>query len=450
MAEIILAEQTLSGFALIGGTDYGLTAEAPGALTTGETYTVLWDGEEYTCVAYEMMEGSGVVAIGNLASSPMHGTDTGEPFLIAYGSASITGESTDQFSYYTQESDESHTVAIYKGALEQSGYLIENQMLDFTLDSETNLYGCNITDAIPSLTAGNTYTVIWDETRYVVTAEEMTNGMVSAVAMGNAYLGGLGEDTGEPFVFAYFAVYQSTAIYTSDTSESHTVSVYAGTLEEEEPEAKGANIVLYDRNGNPVTYEGIETVTFNTDKEGETATYTHGTAVDEEPVTLDFSAGNQTVKPTDADMMKSAVIEKPEGLAPENIKKGVEIAGITGEMIGTGVSKEVELNLADGDQTVQADPETLMSEVVIKKPDALLPENIASGVNIAGVVGNAALADFDTTDEYLKYFTFSIDGANKSIILCSILYDVIYSETGSYDVTVPDTIGGYNVIIKAG
>lgn len=306
-----------------------------------------------------------------------------------------------------------------------------------------------ISDAPIELVAGETYTVVWDGMQYECIAEIVAFDDGNEVEIGNTSIVGLDDDTGEPFVIGYDPDTGMNLIYTQSDAASHTVAIYKGALEEEEPEAKGANIVLYDRNGNPVTYEGIETVTFNTDKEGETATYTHGTAVDEEPVTLDFSAGNQTVKPTDADMMKSAVIEKPEGLAPENIKKGVEIAGITGEMIGTGVSKEVELNLADGDQTVQADPETLMSEVVIKKPDALLPENIASGVNIAGVVGNAALADFDTSDELLKYFTFSIDGSNKRIILHTILYDVIYSETGSYDVAIPDTIGGYDVVIKA-
>ena len=151
--------------------------------------------------------------------------------------------------------------------------------------------------------------------------------------------------------------------------------------------ADGANIVLYDRNGNPVTYEGIETVSFNTDVDGKIATYTHGIASDEETVALDLSAGNQTVTPAEADFMKTVVIEKPDNLLPENIRKGETVAGIPGELIGETMSKEVELNFADGDQTVEPDPDTLLSAVIIKKPDNLLPENIRKGETVAGIPG---------------------------------------------------------------
>ena len=57
-------------------------------------------------------------------------------------------------------------------------------------------------------------------------------------------------------------------------------------------------------------------------------------------------------------------------------------------------------------------------------------------------------SDLDVSDKYLKYFSYQIDFNEKTIMLCSILYDVIYKDTGSYDVTIPDTIGGYSVIIN--
>ena len=55
--------------------------------------------------------------------------------------------------------------------------------------------------------------------------------------------------------------------------------------------------------------------------------------------------------------------------------------------------------------------------------------------------------DFDTTDENLKYFTYQVDGETKQIFLHSILYADLYAATGSYDVTIPNKIGGYDVVI---
>lgn len=302
----------------------------------------------------------------------------------------------------------------------------------------------SISDTAFEMVAGDTYTVVWDGTQYVCVAESGTFGGTDAVTIGNLSLHDLGEDTGEPFVIGYIPSYQMNMMRATGEVGLHTLAIYSGVLEEE---TTGANIVLYDRNGNPVTYEGIETVTFNTDKDGETATYTHGKAVDEEPVTLDLSKGNQTVTPADGDFMKKAVIQKPEGLLPENIKKGVEIAGVEGEMVGTGVSKEVELNLAEGDQTVQADEDTLMSEVVIKKPETLLPENIKKGVNIAGVSGNAPTVSFDPTDENLKYVAYYFDVERGEVQVRDYATYARQADTGVYQVDIPNTLGGCPVSI---
>lgn len=323
--------------------------------------------------------------------------------------------------------------------------ILAEQTLEFMKNSNDDIYCAILGDYVIELTAGETYTVLWDDKTYVRDAESTSYNGIDIVFIGNSGIEGIGENTEEPFVVVYAESHSLSAVETLDTAATHTMAIYAGVLEEE---TIGANIVLYDRNGNPVTYEGIETVTFNTDKDGKTATYTHGKAVDEEAVTLDLSKGNQTVTPADGDFMKKAVIQKPEGLLPENIKKGVEIAGVEGEMVGTGVSKEVELNLAEGDQTVTPDVDTLLSEVIVKKPETLVPENIANGVDVAGVVGTLKKG-FDTTDPMLKYFTYVVDGENETVTLYSILYANLYADNGSYDVTIPDTLGGYTTVIKS-
>ena len=275
--------------------------------------------------------------------------------------------------------------------------LFAEQTLSFTKNTGDDIYCANTGDTPVILTAGDSYTVSWDGSEYVCVAESHTLGSgLEAVAIGNKSIEGLGEDSGEPFLIGYAEEYAATVFETLDTAETHVVAIYSG-VKEEEPEEQpeetpveeknSANIVLYDRNGNPVTYGDIETVTFNTDVDEVTATYTFGTAVNDVPVDLDLSDGDQTVKATAGELIKSAVVKKPETLVPENIKKGVEVAGVVGELIGISVTKEVELDLSDGDQTVQADEDTLMSKVIIKKPDELVPENIAADVSIAGVVG---------------------------------------------------------------
>lgn len=56
--------------------------------------------------------------------------------------------------------------------------------------------------------------------------------------------------------------------------------------------------------------------------------------------------------------------------------------------------------------------------------------------------------DFDFNDSNTKYYQYMLDTFRKQIIIYSILYDVIYEVTGSYDVNIPDQIGGYNVVLS--
>lgn len=59
------------------------------------------------------------------------------------------------------------------------------------------------------------------------------------------------------------------------------------------------------------------------------------------PIALDFSGGDQEVVAPDGFVVKSAVIQKPDTLIPENIAGGVDIAGIVGTLAtgGSGGSK---------------------------------------------------------------------------------------------------------------
>ena len=93
----------------------------------------------------------------------------------------------------------------------------------------------------------------------------------------------------------------------------------------------------------------------------------------------------------------TASIDK--NIKPENIRKGVDILGISGTMLGRKPEETVtiDLDLSSGNQTVKpGDENSVLSEVTINKPDTLISSNIRKDINIAGIVGS--LIDLDTSD----------------------------------------------------
>lgn len=255
------------------------------------------------------------------------------------------------------------------------------------------------------------------------------------------------------------------------------------------------DIVLKDRNGNDITYPGINSIKVRTTN-GDKRTFVHGEMV-EKTVAPDFSEGDVEIKAAENTFISKVTIEKPEDLLPENIREGKEIGGVVGsafvvdtvktvileektyddfsEVQGTGIyapsfayefnfvvgetyhvvwddeeyvcvayevdgligvgnaaiagmgedtgepflmgdngwvaiatletnashvigvsqkaredeeTAVVELSLADGDQEViPSASDKVLTKAIIKKPETLVPENIAKDVEIAGVVG---------------------------------------------------------------
>lgn len=148
-----------------------------------------------------------------------------------------------------------------------------------------------------------------------------------------------------------------------------------------------ADIVLYDRTGSAVTYSGVDTITTDTPTDGETATFTYGKVVEGTEIDLALADGDQTVSVPAGSLLREATIKKPETLTPEHIKKGIDVAGVIGTFAGDEMEKTVDLNMANGDQIVDADPDTVMTRVTVKKPETLVPENIVKGADIGGVIG---------------------------------------------------------------
>lgn len=327
--------------------------------------------------------------------------------------------------------------------------LAEQTLTGFSYNAEFGTYLYNQIPATFSFTPDDTYKVVWDGIEYTFTARMYTAADgYACIGIGNELLFG-GENSGEPFGIVLNTELNYGHFFSLETSESHTVYVYQENevIPEPEPEQVGTTIVLYDRTGAAVTYEGVETLTTDIPEAGTQAVFTYGEVMEGVEVELALADGDQILSVPKGYLVKKAVIKKPTTLLPENIRKDVNIGGVAGTLIGTGIKKTVDLNMADGDQVVEADKETLMSKVVITKPETLVPENIASGVEIGGVVGTASISQFDVSDELLKYFTYSIDADNQIIFVYKILYNKLYEDTGSCDITIPDKIGNYAVII---
>ena len=96
--------------------------------------------------------------------------------------------------------------------------LMEEQEVAFTLSN--GLYMAQITNAF-EIVEGQTYTVNWDGTEY-----ECVGFVLNSLTMiGNLSMMGMGDDTGEPFVYGYDARRAVGTFITIDTAASHTISV---------------------------------------------------------------------------------------------------------------------------------------------------------------------------------------------------------------------------------
>ena len=114
------------------------------------------------------------------------------------------------------------------------------------------------------------------------------------------------------------------------------------------------SIVLRDRNGKEINYHGIDYLNVKT-PDGETQGYA---AYD------------------------------PETLVPENLVSGVVVGDVEGALeVPQAVEKTIDPDFSAGDMEVVPEDGQVFSKVSIPKPANLAPANIAKDVDIAGVIG---------------------------------------------------------------
>ena len=131
----------------------------------------------------------------------------------------------------------------------QTTTLMEEQELAFTLNK-----GEYVVTLKPGfkVVEGQTYAVNWDGTEY-----ECVGAISNSVPMlGNLSIKGMGDDTGEPFFYAYDKTNALGILATLDTSASHTIGVkttgeiVTPMAEEFLPAGVGTAALIYNSNGN--------------------------------------------------------------------------------------------------------------------------------------------------------------------------------------------------------
>jgi len=96
---VTLMEEQEVTFPDMGGGAYGATAPVQFDISDGKTYTIVWDGVEYSCVGHVTKN---VAYIGNLAG--LGPESTGEPFLYA-----VVGS---QYMWASYDTATSHTIKV--------------------------------------------------------------------------------------------------------------------------------------------------------------------------------------------------------------------------------------------------------------------------------------------------------------------------------------------------
>lgn len=205
----------------------------------------------------------------------------------------------------------------------------ENTITGFSYNSLFGAYVYSTDTPLFVMVAGQEYTIVWDSVEYVRKASSAVNAFGDAVVyLGNTLVEGK-ENSGEPF--AIVDDNENFYLLALDDKESHDVAIYM------EVEATANGIVLKDRDGKDVTYDGVKTIRVNY-SDGSKKNFVDESTMPElieETFELDFSDGDMGYAPGRLGKAYSEIIIKqPETLIPENIAEGVNIAGIVGALAG--------------------------------------------------------------------------------------------------------------------
>lgn len=215
------------------------------------------------------------------------------------------------------------------------------QEQELILTGSSSVYSLESAPALFVLEEGETYRVVLDGTEYelVCISDEGYLNLQHVVL----------EESGEATSGSFSIMYASAEltgtegggsvvmVIDSTNSATHTLAIYQVTAEE-------VGIITRDYTGEETVHYGLETLEADT-TDGGTQKFVREDLVPEVveniPVVLDLSGGDQTITAPEGMAVKSAIIQKPETLIPDNIAEGVDIAAIIGTLAAGGGSGKV-------------------------------------------------------------------------------------------------------------
>lgn len=189
------------------------------------------------------------------------------------------------------------------------------------------------------LEIGAEYRVVFDGTEYSCVGVDASPLGTGAVGIGNGAAFGLaGSD--EPFCVGTFSGAMIVVCLLDTEPTQHSIAIY-------KKEEAASGLVTENYDGTQNVFYGVETVSLE-NTEGEIEMFVHESLVAEPveaTVDVDWSGGDMVVTPDEGKVFSSVNIPAPENLVPENIAEGVNIAGIIGALTAGGGSN---VRLASG------------------------------------------------------------------------------------------------------
>lgn len=188
---------------------YSFTLEA------GETYIVVWDGEEFPVIGQDASAMvPGAVALGNCSAFDLDGNN--EPFALA----TIAGSGVTFMSI--TETVDSHTVVIYQAGGDS---LLPDTPVDFAYNSSFGVFAHSEFAPTFGIEAGQKYTIVWDNKKYARTAFAYIYADGSeCVGLGNPLAAGQ-EGNNDPFCVVYDVTHNYLHYMSLEQDTSHTVAV---------------------------------------------------------------------------------------------------------------------------------------------------------------------------------------------------------------------------------
>lgn len=160
-----------------------------------------------------------------------------------------------------------------------------------------------------------------------------------------------------------------------------------------------ANVLIKNRNGEYITYNDVSRIVLETDAEPKV--FTLGESVSKS-IDLAFDGDSQEVTASDDELFDRVVVNKPANLTPENIAQGVDIAGVVGTFEGAGYQPKLRtLTLSRSGNTI-----TISN-----------PSTNGSYVEKYLIFDNDEFQKEQTTTSFL-ITSLGIEGANAISVIC--------------------------------